>query len=214
MKFKSLLALVPVFGLFRTGDILAGEGNPAAVRRQLDRWVKSGKIIQLRREVYQLAPPYLQSPPHPFLIANFLRRSSYVSLQSALSYYGMIPEHVPVVTSVTGDRSEEVKTPGGRFIFRHVQKRLFFGLMEKELAPEQRVVIATPQKALADLLYLTPGSDHSGYLEELRLEFPGDFDWKGLENVAIQISLPKLERAVKRLKTIWEERTAYETPVD
>jgi len=214
MKFASLLARVPVFGLFRTGDILAGEDNPAAVRRQLDRWVKSGKIIQLRREVYQLAPPYRQSPPHPFLIANFLRRSSYVSLQSALSHYGMIPEHVPVVTSVTGDRPEEVKTPGGRFIFRHVQNRLFFGLMEKELVPDQRVVMATPHKALADLLYLTPGSDDSDYLEELRLEFPGDFDWKEFDDTAGQMRSRKVERAVKRLKTLWEERTAHETAID
>lgn len=106
MKFDSLLSQLPPTGLFRTGDILAGESDAKAVRRQLDRWVKSGKVAQLRRGVYQLQKPYCASPPHPFLTANFLRRASYVSLQSALSHYGMIPEHVPVVTSITGGRSE------------------------------------------------------------------------------------------------------------
>ena len=55
------------------------------MRRQLDRWVKSGRLIQLRRGVYSVAPPYQADAPHPFLLANHLRKSSYVSLQSALS---------------------------------------------------------------------------------------------------------------------------------
>lgn len=214
MKFEELVRRVLPTGLFRTGDILAGEGNPDSVRRQLDRWVKSGKVAQLRREVYQLQKPYCITPPHPFLVANVLRRASYVSLQSALSHYGMIPEHVPVVTSITGGRPEELDTPAGRFLFRHVQPRNFFGFLEREIAPGQIARIATPEKALADLLYLDAGSDHADYLAELRLERSDGFDPAVLMEVADRMHSPKLERAIGRLMQHWEEEALYETTID
>lgn len=184
------------------------------MRRQLDRWVKSGKVIQLRRKVYLLNKPYRDSLPHPFLTANLLRRSSYVSLHSALSYYGIIPEHVPVVTSVTGGRPEQVHTPLGKFEFRHMQGRNFFGFEEKEVAVNQMAWIATPEKALADLLYLTPRSDRADYLEELRLEIPDTFDKEALmETVGIMRS-PKVRRAADVLCKRWEKEANYETTID
>lgn len=57
MKIGDLPAKVGPIGLFRTGQILAGEGSPADVRSQLDRWVKSGRIVRLRRGVYALGKP-------------------------------------------------------------------------------------------------------------------------------------------------------------
>lgn len=211
MKFESLLARVPPTGLFRTGDILAGEKNPLDVRRQLDRWVKSGKVVQLRRGVYQLSLPYRTSPAHPFLTANLLRRASYISLHSALSHYGMIPENVPVVTSVTGGRPEELETPVGRFLFRHVKSSAFFGFLEKEIAPGQAVRMATPEKALADLIYLTPGSDQVDYLEELRLERPEAFDAEALLDTAERMRSNKLKRSITQLIQLWEEDAGHET---
>ncbi len=214
MKFESLMTKIPSTGLFRTGDILAGEKNPKDVRRQLDRWVKAGKITQLRREVYLLQEPYRAVSPHPFFIANLLRRASYISLQSALSHYGMIPEHVPVVTSVTGGRPEELATPAGRFLFRHIKRSGFFGFREIAIAPDQRVRIATPEKALADLLYLTLGSDQINYLTELRLERPEGFDQTTALEIAGQMRSHKVERALTRLHHLWEEEAAHETLID
>jgi len=60
--------------------------NPADLCRQLSRWTNAGRLIQLRRGVYTLAPPYQKIKPHLFLIANRLLPASYVSLQSALDY--------------------------------------------------------------------------------------------------------------------------------
>lgn len=214
MKFAALLSKLPPTGLFRTGDILAGEKEPAAVRRQLDRWVKGRKIMQLRREVYLLQKPYCAFLPHPFLAANVLRRASYVSLQSALSHYGMIPEHVPMVTSITGGRPEELQTAMGRFQFRHVQRGKFFGFREREIAPGQSVRMATPEKALADLLYLTVGSDRSDYLEELRLERPEGFDQGALVAAGEMMGSPKLKRAIARVLQRWEKEAMRETAID
>lgn len=143
-----------------------------------------------------------------------MRRSSYISLQSALSHYGMIPEHVPVVTSVTGGRPEKLDTPVGRFLFRHVQSRNFFGFVEREIAPGESVRIARPEKALADLLYLTSGSDEVDYLAELRLERADSFSPAVLAETAERMCSPKLKRAVARLRQHWEEESVYETLID
>jgi predicted transcriptional regulator of viral defense system len=156
----------------------------------------------LRRQVYALAEPYRKSAPHPFAVANALRRSSYVSLQSALAYYGMIPEYVPVVTSVTTGRPEEIMNPLGRFQFRHVSVGLFRGFADVEVSSGQRVLMATPQKALVDLLYLTPHSDEVAFLKELRLQQSRAFDAAALRVEAAHSGSAKVLRAVERLERL------------
>ena len=106
MRFRALLEIVEDEPVFETGFLLADDVDPADVRRQLSRWVKDGRLLQLRRGLYALAPPYRRTRPHPFLVANRLVRGSYVSLQSALAHHGVIPEHVPVTTSVTTGRPQ------------------------------------------------------------------------------------------------------------
>jgi len=205
MKIEELADRVPSNGLFRTGQILSGHRQPAHVRRQLDRWVKSGRVLQLRRSVYLLQKPYVSSAAHPFAVGNALKKASYVSLQSALAHYGMIPEYVPVTTSVTTGRPEECDTPIGRFQFRHISTARFFGFEEMEIAPDQQVLIASPSKALVDLLYLTPRSDNPDYLRELRLNEPESFDRDALDAVVEQLGSSKVERAIRKVIELWEE---------
>ncbi len=157
----------------------------------------------LRRGVYRVAAPYARGRPHPFVVANHLRTSSYVSLESALARYGMIPEDTPTTMSITTARPERLDTPDGRFVFRHIKTPLFFGYVEREMAPGQRAVIATPEKALLDLLYLTPGSDALAYLEELRLEPVAAFDPTRFMDLAVRMRSAKVVRAAKRLLSVW-----------
>ena len=205
MKIEELADRVPNNGLFRSGQILSGYRRPTHVRRQLDRWVKSGRVLQLRREVYLLRKPYVSSSAHPFAAANTLKKASYVSLQSALAQYGMIPEFVPVTTSVTTGRPEECDTPMGRFQFRHIKTDRFFGFEEVEIAPQQLVLIASPSKALVDLLYLTPHSNNPDYLRQLRLHEPEGFDRDALESVVERMGSLKVKRAIRRIIRLWEE---------
>ena len=214
MKIEELSDLVRPGGLFRTGQILAGQHSPQDVRRQLVRWVKSGRVLKLRRGVYMLTKPYVGSAAHPFAVANTLKKASYVSLQSALAHYGMIPEHVPVTTSITTGRPEEVETPLGRFQFRHVAPRLFYGFNEIEISRNQWVLLATPQKAIVDLLYLTPNSDDVEYLRELRLERPEHFEHDNLFEAAARSASSKVERSVERLIELWENEASDETSSD
>lgn len=199
MEFEQLLSLVPDTGLFRTGHLLAGVRNPSSVRRQLGRWVTNGRVVQLRRGVYQLADPFRKVTPHPFVVANFLRRGSYVSLQSALSHYGMIPEYVPVTTSVSGNRPEMLATPMGRFQFRHLGPPFLFGFGEEETAPGQSAFLATPAKALVDLIHLTPRADDPDFLDELRLVLPNDHDAEAYHAMAKRMESPKIERAMRHI---------------
>ena len=200
MQWRELLDAVGDQPVFTTGMLLAGHSSAAGLYSQLSRWVGAGKILKLRRGVYALAPPFSRVQPHPFLVANRLEHASYVSLHSALAYYSMIPEHVPVTTSVTTGRTQYVQTPVGRFTYRHVQVERFRGFEQREVTPGQLAILATPEKALLDLLYLTPASDSPGYLEQLRLDVPPRFDWLVFDELAEGPHEAKLRRAATRLR--------------
>lgn len=211
MEFAELIKIVGQEPVFETGLLLAGDANPRDIRRQLSRWKQGGKIYQLRRGLYCLAPPYQKIKPHPFLAANRILPASYVSLQSALAYYGMIPEHVPVTTSVTTDRPADWETPLGIFDFRHVRVDLFAGYRLVDLTQQQRAFIASPEKALLDLIYLTPKGDTIAYLTELRLNNLVGLDWQLLEDLAAKFEKSKLLRAVAALRGLAGEEGKFES---
>jgi predicted transcriptional regulator of viral defense system len=195
MKFQRLLEIVGDEPVFETGFLLAGDVNPRNLRRQLSRWTKAGRLYQLRRSLYALAPPFQKVQPHPFLVANRIVRPSYVSCQSALAYYGLIPEHVAVVVSVTTARPGHWDTPLGRYQFHHVKTGLLWGYRRLELGPHQRGFVATAEKALLDLVYLQPGGDSVNYLRELRLQHLERLDLDELKRQAERADRPKLRRA-------------------
>jgi predicted transcriptional regulator of viral defense system len=205
MKWEDLLRQVAEEPVFRTGFLAGGSESLPALRMQLSRWVKAGRLIQLAKGLYTLAEPYRKRTPHPFVLANAIKKASYVSLQSALGYFGMIPEHVPTVTSVTTQRPARVETPLGRFLFRHIKKNWFKGYTQVDLGSGQKAFIATPEKALLDLVYLTPGAASHDFLAELRLQILESLDHEALVQLARMSRSPKLRRAVKLLERLIEE---------
>jgi predicted transcriptional regulator of viral defense system len=210
MKWEELLKQVADEPVFRAG-FLAGRGESLpALRLQLSRWVKAGKLIQLAKGLYTLAEPYRKRAAHPFLLANAMKKASYVSLQSALAYFGMIPEHVPTVTSVTTQRPARVDTPLGRFLFRHIKRNWFSGYSQVDLGAGQKAFIAAPEKALLDLVYLTPAADNYEFLVELRLQNLAALDRDVLVKLARTSKSPKLRRAVGFLEKIIEEEGGRE----
>jgi len=211
MDFEELLRIVGDEPLFESGLLLAGEVDAASVQRQLSRWKRAGKLIQLRRGLYALAQPFQKARPHPFLIANRLVAGSYVSCQSALAHYGLIPEHTPVVTSVTTARPGQWKTPLGVFRFQHIRKRQFYGYGLADLGGGMQAFVALPEKALLDLVYLQPGGDSRAYLAELRLQNLEQLDLQALARLARRSGKPKLLRANERLAELAQvEAMEYE----
>jgi hypothetical protein len=199
MRFEELLNIVEDEPVFETSLLLSGGVDPVDVRRQLSRWAGRGRLYQLRRGLYALAPPYGKVRAHPFMVANRMVRPSYVSLQSALAFHGLIPEHVPVTTSITTGRPGEFETALGTFVYRHVQRSLFRGFREIVADGRQPAFVATPEKALLDLLYLEKGSDSEEFLAELRLEIGDGFDLEGLEKLSPIFGQGKVQRAAARV---------------
>jgi len=206
MKWEELLRQVGDEPVFRTGFLAGGGANLSALRSHLSRWVKAGRLIQLAKGVYTLAEPYRKRPPHPFVLANAMKTASYVSLQSALAHFGMIPEHVPTVTSVTTLRPARIQTPVGRFLFRHVKKDWFQGYRQMDLGAGQKAFVATPEKALLDLVYLTPGADRVDFLAELRLQNLENLDRSMLVQLARTSRSAKLRRATLAIEKLLEKK--------
>lgn len=201
MEFARLLEIVGDSPVFETGLLLAGVVNPADVRRQLSRWTAAGRLIQLRRGLYALAPPFQKVKPHPYVIANGLVQPSYVSLQAALATYGLIPDYTPVTTSVTTARPGKWQTALGDFTFRHIKPSWWHGFRQLQVSPGQIAWIAAPEKALLDLVYLEPGGDDPAYLASLRLQALERLDLSVLNTLA-QAGGPKMRRAARHIAAL------------
>lgn len=205
MRWTELLQIVADEPIFRTGFLAASDDNMPALRLQLSRWIKTGRLIQLKKGLYTLAEPYRKVIPHPFILANAMKKASYVSLQSALGYFGIIPEHVPTVTSVTTQRPERVETFFGQFVFRSIKKNWFCGYQQVDIALGQRAFVATPEKALLDLVYLTPSADDYDFLVELRLQNLENLDLDALRELARISKSIKLRRAANLIAKLVEQ---------
>jgi predicted transcriptional regulator of viral defense system len=134
--------------------ILGGYKKP---REWIRRMVNKKELIRLKNGLY-LISDRIQPGALPFeQIANILYGPSYVSLEWALSFYGMIPERVYTVTSMVLGRNKEYRTAIGNFVYhRSKSDSHFIGLTQKaSLHSVGSFLIATPEKAIADLIYVT-----------------------------------------------------------
>ncbi len=212
MDYQQLVRIVGDEPVFETGLLLAGDVDARDVRRQLSRWTDAGRIHQLRRGVYALAPPFQKVKAHPFVLANRLVRSSYVSCQSALAHYGLIPEYTPVVTSMTSERPGAWDTSLGSYRYHHIKPALFWGYRALDMGAGQQAFVATPEKALLDLIHLQPGADSRAYLQELRLQNLDRLDLDELQRQAQRAASPKLRRAAAIVADLANaEAQEYET---
>lgn len=124
---------------------------------KISELIKRKELISLRRGLYIIGPTIDLPQPEPFLIANHLRGPSYVSLESALSYWNMIPERVYEISSVTTKTTKQYKTPVGRFTYRKLNTPYYsFGIKHIEYSSKQTILIASREKALCDKIVLTP----------------------------------------------------------
>ncbi len=202
MKYDELLEILGDAPVFDSSLLRAGDVDPAGVASQLSRWVSTGRLLQLRRRVYAVPAARRRRAPHAFETANLLVRPSYVSLEAALSFHGMIPEAVFTTTSITSARPALYRTPLGDFDYRHVSEALFWGYQNTEVAPGVSALVARPEKALLDLVYLRPRGDDPAFLHELRLERLERLDMAALEGMAQRTGRPKLARAACRIAGI------------
>jgi predicted transcriptional regulator of viral defense system len=128
-------------------------------REKIIHLVKKGELIRLKNGFYLITDKIEQGTNRiiPFeQIANMLYGPSYVSLEWALSFYGMIPERVHSVTSMTLGKNKEYRTPIGYFSYHRLTPTSYpTGITQKKTTHfPGNFIIATPEKALTDLVFL------------------------------------------------------------
>jgi len=126
---------------------LSGYASP---RDKVTTLLRKGVMIRVKKGLYVFGEGYRREPYCRELLANLIYGPSYVSLAYALSYYGMIPERVETVTSVTSRRAKRYDTPIGRFIYRPTSQ--FSMGIDRAGSEDNRFLIAVPERALADQL--------------------------------------------------------------
>lgn len=201
MNYAEVISRAQSFAVFGD-DLFAGrEGKYPSRRIQLSRWAKQGKIIRLKRGLYTLPEEYRKAPLSLRWLANRLYSPSYLSLEYMMSWYDMIPERVTTITSVTILKTATFNNPLGRFAYRTLKKDLFFGFEEIKDEFDAPVLVARPEKALLDYIYLSPEWENSeSYLEQnLRLQQLDQIEKKKLKEYAQRFHLRKLDLAVQTI---------------
>jgi len=142
-------------------------------RECISRMVKAGELIRLKNGFYLIAdriiPKAKEGIPYE-QVANVLYGPSYVSLEWALSFYGMIPERVHTVTSMTLGKDKEFNTPVGSFTYHKLPSNCYSVGITLKKSPDffGNFLIASPEKALADLVFKTcKGLDKKQLNQEL-----------------------------------------------
>jgi predicted transcriptional regulator of viral defense system len=134
-------------------DILLG-GTPDSRYGKVKRLLAQGKLLHIRRGLYCLTDK-LDYPikPHHYELAQYIYGPSYISLESALSYHGLIPERVYTTTSVTGKRTKEFNTPLGTFSYLHLPSENLYTEVMLIKENNYQFLIAKPWKAICDYVY-------------------------------------------------------------
>ena len=138
------------------------------VKQYLSRWKKSGLIAPLRKGLYELTFPHPRGLSDLYL-ANKMYSPSYVSLETALSHYGLIPEVSIAAMSVTSKPTRRFKNSHGLFIYRSVQPKAFSGYTIENHGGFD-VLIAEPEKALTDFFYFKTRLGRRRDIGALRLD--------------------------------------------
>lgn len=125
---------------------------------KINELIKKGELTSIKKGLYVAGPKIGIARPEPFLLANHLRGPSYVSMDAALSYWGLIPERVFEISSLTIKTTAMYKTSMGRFSYIHAPLPYYsFGIKTVGLTPKQAVLMASPEKALCDKIITSSG---------------------------------------------------------
>lgn len=146
-------------------------------RLKLNHLLKIGALVRVKKGIYIFGKNFAKNPYSSEVLANLIYGPSYISLEWACQYYRLIPEKVTTVTSITTQRSRQFLTPIGLFTYDHLPIKVYsVGITLVKFSDKQQALVATKEKALADLLVLRRGRFSSKkhfketLFEDLRVE--------------------------------------------
>jgi predicted transcriptional regulator of viral defense system len=194
MKFESLYEKLYDQAWFdvESVKVLFSDETESSLRTSLYRFMREGKLASLRRGFHAFLPPYCKKEASGPTLANQLYYPSYLSERWALGWYGIIPEKVPMYTSLSPRGTREFSNNLGRFRYRKIQQKLFSGFRSVQISGEV-VLVAEPEKALVDLWYLEPGEWTEDRLHSWRFS-PGDISLSALHDWVQRFDSPKIFR--------------------
>lgn len=146
--------------------------QPGFDKNNLTRWVKQKLLVKLRNSWYSF-PDYIKMPNIQHFVSNKIYSPSYVSLHSALAFYGIIPEAIVQTTAVSSLKKANFENIFGSFSYHQLLSKLMFGNEQKTFLNKHSLFFATPEKAILDLLYLYP--QYNSEQEIIELRFDEDF---------------------------------------
>lgn len=152
MKFISELGNVP----FEISVLASNLNNYKSPSQKIIELEKQGTIIRLKKGMYVVSPDVSGKSLSEELIANHLYGPSYVSMETALRYYGLIPERVHTVASMTLRLTKNYENRVGRFEYMHCPANYYSIGIRQVVEENYAYLIASPEKALCDLITYTP----------------------------------------------------------
>lgn len=127
--------------------------HPDFNKNNLTNWLKKEYIIKLKNGLYTF-PEYKQESFYYMYFANKMYNPSYISTHTALAFYGLIPEAVVQITNVSSLKTAQFENQFGNYTYQNIQASLMFGFEAKPYKNGLYMLMAQPEKALLDLLYL------------------------------------------------------------
>lgn len=154
--------MYPIFSLQDVQKIA-----PNFYRIQLDRWQKKGYIKRIKKEYYYFTDREIDQN-FLFYSSNKIYSPSYISLEKAFQYYDFIPEEIFQIISVSSKKTTKFTTSLGNFSYRHIKPSIFFGYRMIDYG-KQKILLAEPEKAVLDYLYLNPRLKAADDFREIRI---------------------------------------------
>lgn len=208
MKFNSFKAKYQKYPLILSRDIHLNKEDLQNERNQLNRWVKNGLIIRLKRGVYVFNEQDRKITPDVCYIANHFSEPSYVSLEYALNLYGLIPEAAKDITSVTTRKTMTFKNEFGGFVYQHIKPDAFRGF-NKVGDAKFNFFMASAEKALVDFVYLRLAEFNSGIKDKFeysyRLQNLDELSKEKLVNLGLLFQNKKLLKVLNVLCEMIDE---------
>ena len=170
-------------------------------RARLNEWQKKGYIKKIIKNFY-IFTDIMPDEHYLFEIANRIYPPSYVSMETALSYYNLIPESVYTVTSVSTRRTYTFDAEIGQFIYRKIKPSIFFGYKLLEYG-DKKIKIASIEKTILDFLYLNPRINSLSTMESIRLNKEEFLDNADKNKLNDYLALFNNKQLSKRIKVFW-----------
>ncbi|MDE6670481.1 MAG: hypothetical protein K2K26_12495 [Muribaculaceae bacterium] len=186
---------------FRLSVLQSVFPDNTAITAKAKRLEDAGDIVRLKPGLYVTSPTISEKRVNEFLIANHLHGPSYVSMQTALRYYGLIPEHVVEIISLTPRRAKTFSNKVGRFRYVHCPDSYFPIGITSIIDESVSLLIATPEKALCDLMLYTANLNLR-YISEIRTYIKEDLRMEQEDIIGLNTEILRECACVGKKKTM------------